>query len=597
MERRNAYDESNHTSTNYSNVYVLGPNEVATFRADFPLLGVYNFTDVTLSEATFSSDAIYYISIRDNDPGVQRLKLYTSVSQDGVFFTEFTDGDADYLNTYVANKPLKPNHFVSVIFNVVNETNEKSVFKNLSIEFSITKPESTPYFDRLTCFKGLSRINRDSLQLTANVLNKVVKPGIVPEFVKRGLNEKWEDEDFFSFFEELIYVPALWNFYLKYFRDFIYDRNFTREYLAQRNLTATFESEDALYYLVTHYYNEMRRRGTNLVFEERYELPADTYVSEETWVRGEFLRLLNIDDMSSIEMYRLEGDDTEWFIDQSSPGYMSPTSEKGSIKAYGKGIYDLGDLENDYFSTNIVELQNVQVQLSATSYRAIGDAAAKVTTRAFTAQVNVEGIIGEQLRVPALYVPKLIKVNPNLSYEVVFTFAIKEPIDLVGLGVNCYDDFGSPVTRPLKINDEYTESAFFVENFNYSPINVNNVLSPVTVRGILFAYGSPRLMLSRYHYGPYLTIGEGTHLKFSTLTATRICPYMLLTGSYGTTNAVQVIDIKVRLLAIPQATYLGKDSFFYIRGMQGSGHYSTEQALTFTSKYLTPYNVEIINED
>jgi hypothetical protein len=593
MRRVNTYNLDLPIDDNYYMGTLLEPEEVVTFKSDFPLLGLQSVTEGRVFEAIIVSEFGEFISTRNNN-GQPLLKLYVSASQDGVFFSEFIT--VPEFAAAFADKSFKPNHFSCFIFNVKNESEQRAIFLKLELDYVITKPEATPYFNRTATIKDIQRINRDSLQWTVNVLNKIVKPGIVPQYIERAENEKWDDEDYFSFWEELIYIPSLWNTYLKSFKNLLYERTSQREMLLQRQLTAMFESEDVLYYLLTYYQNEMRRRGTNLIFSEEYDLPKDVYLSDVK-VKGEFLRLLNLSDMNSMEIYRLEGDDTEWFIDQSSPNYTSPTSCNIAIKAYGKKVYDVGSLD-DYFITGNVDKRSITVQPSATTKRSYSDVSKAITTQCINCLDDEQVLIGTAENIPQVYFDKLIKVNPKLSYEIIVTFICQNDADRLGFGVQCFDSFGNPTMRALRINDEWTESEYFIENYTYEPFRSTTATAgtPITFRGILFAYNSPPLSRKDYEHSFNLSCGYGTHLKFSTLNIERILPYLELEGQVGTQNSIAILDFKVRLLTMPIATYIGKDLFFYMTGMEGSGHYSQREAIDFTNKYLLPYSSEIINE-
>lgn len=135
-----------------------------------------------------------------------------------------------------------------------------------------------------------------------NQLEKMYKPGVVPNYIIRGRNnnDNGEDDDYRSFWKSMSYYFAWVVIYARRIMDIKNNPKLIFDYLIDRNMgVAPGSSLAMMQFLVGSYYDEIRKRGTKYVFEK-----ADAYspLTQDMLeiarlygtnnIDGEFLRLI-----------------------------------------------------------------------------------------------------------------------------------------------------------------------------------------------------------------------------------------------------------------------------------------------------------------
>lgn len=318
----NQYLNINGSWTNTISIY---PREVVRVQTELPVLGVIEFNG-------FSTQEIKDGIISD----VTELDIYFRYSVDAIHFSDYYELAGSEL---LGIKGIRPSHPVIIEYSIENHTTRPINLLYINLEFDASPLPVIENYERTHLSEDITFYNRDSLLWSVNMLNKIFKNGIVPKYIRRSYNKNWGDKDFIDFWWCIIYLSSFKIYYTELFTEILYRKDLLTEYLKQRGIYLS-KADDIgeLYYLANHYYNEMRRRGTYMIMESRYELP-DNY--HNIHVKGELLRMFNISNISDIEIFHLSGDDCGWFLDMNSPEYSSPTSIKGYIKKDIDGFYTL----------------------------------------------------------------------------------------------------------------------------------------------------------------------------------------------------------------------------------------------------------------
>jgi len=129
--------------------------------------------------------------------------------------------------------------------------------------------------------------------VSSNLLKKLYFRGIIPRYITRGDNrDELVDSDYLSLFSSIAKFFALIIRFSKRFENFNTDLELMKENVRQNNLffdESNITLED-LQYLSSHLYDEIRKRGTSLIFKSLGEKYGASKIMP---IDGEFRRLLN----------------------------------------------------------------------------------------------------------------------------------------------------------------------------------------------------------------------------------------------------------------------------------------------------------------
>lgn len=513
-------------------------------KTDFPVIGIKSVLGINI-------DGIY-----------SSLKFEFRGSVDSVNWSDWKELTLQNLNSLDFNKL----HPFQVEYRVTCTDSGQNYLYSINLEFEYESFPTPTSFDSTPFKQFMTFSNRKSLLWAVNVLEKMYKSGIVPEFIDRGENRSWEDIDYLDFWWPTIYYNALKVSYDSVFKETLFRPELLQDFLKQRDLYPGTEKDlGQLYYLATNYYNEIRRRGTPLIKEESLPLPS---LYEGVEVRGELLRLLNCTS-DEIEDFILTGDDIGWYVGKSSPLYQSGTSVENIIK----GFEYTKDYENPskYPFLNPQFIEKISTEISP---ERTGSCMKLLPDRFISCGIVPYSDWEIQKNFS-------IKVNPKFSYEI--TFLIKGGSgQKINFGVTCFNQFGHNLGDSLSVRNLEIETSYFYKG-KVEPSLGGFVL----VRGILWSYFSPQLEGSVPK-----GFSKGQNLKFKRLDVTYICPVLNVTGDGG--EAVHLYDFKVRPCKIDTSSYVSQEDLLYLRGESKNEELSTEKVQKIINNKLIPYNMELV---
>jgi len=109
-----------------------------------------------------------------------------------------------------------------------------------------------------------------------NVLDKLYKPGIVPRYITRGVNnnENGEDEDYIAFWKSVACFFAIIVTYARVFENFSTNSQILSEYLLQKGLFICKGEEELIdmQFLMREYYSSIAERGTTNIIKKKVDL-------------------------------------------------------------------------------------------------------------------------------------------------------------------------------------------------------------------------------------------------------------------------------------------------------------------------------------
>jgi len=503
-------------------------------KTNFPVLGVGSLQGVVIRS---SSD----------------LSFQFRYSKDGVIWSDWKD----LTNLELQNiSDSRNKHPFEIEYFVLCNSDIPQYLIDIRLEITYDevsdpiKYEKTPFSDFFP-FK-----NKASLTLSSNILKKIFYRGIIPRYIDRKRNENWEDVDYLDFWWTIIYLNSLKTVYNNVFKELLFRPELLIPYLEQKSLiTPEYRDLGQLYYLSVYYYNEIRRRGTNLMLQEGINLPLNYY---NVTIDGEILRLLNVKE-NDIERYRLPFSDLGWVVGASSPTYTSPTNLYSMVKGYDK----MGEFNVLNYPT-IGDITNVK------------DIVFGVEKDVFKCNLSSEiSGLGYDTN-------KKIRVNNSFSYEITFLVRCDEPVNF-RFGVQVFNDASTNMGTVVRFDNFNFETNDFIDTVGFTTDGKYQF-----VRGIIYQKNIVEVLDAT------LNIGIGHHLKFPTnKDIVYIVPYVVFTDNGG---SAYISDLRISPAYIDGCRYVSQERVSYLRSKYFSNRYSVFEIKQILSQKLIPYNSELIFE-
>lgn len=504
----------------------------------FGISKINSFFDITESE----SEGIFF-------------KKYFQYTVDGVNWTEWEE-----LSNYtLSNINVRYNHPFNIRYKYIRSgqnTSNLLYFYSISLDFDYKELSVPKLYENSYWKKYISFWNSESIEWSIAVLKKVVAKGVVPRFIERGLNSNWEDEDYLNFWWNFIYINALESTYINVFSNPLNFTSLLKKLLIQKDIIPG-ETEDLgrYYYLLTHYYDEVMKRGSNSIFDKSRTLP-NNYSGVN--IRGELLRLCNQSSVIESVFGIVKGEETGWIIGSTCPGYGYNDFYQNFLKAWelGDSVTDL----NKYPLSNpsFLSLQDIIVDEKTISAIEIN-----------TADNNVyAGILGTY--------EKSILVDNESDYEISFKVKGLLSGNNIDFGVIGYNFLGDELDF-IKVSDD-TES--------------NTFLSIDTKSGDLFFRGVIRYK-SYVLEEAELNFTETDILKFVT-GIERISPKILISCN----NDVYIYDIKIKNLPVTSsASILLNNSELVIKLIEDAGSLSVQEIVSTIIEKLIPIHMIVTTSE
>lgn len=462
------------------------------------------------------------------------------------------------------------------------------------------------------------------------VLEKLYRQGILPKYIERGLsNSNTEDRDFIDFWRSITHYYGWYVCLARYYKTFYSDPDLLIEYLVQRGAFICTDGEfdqTASLYLMNNFLDEMRQRGTVQIVREKTHIftEGDSSVSQSVsnsnsdsitptdpaevkQIDGEYLRLICYNTLIDDFIFNLNrNENIGWNIGNSSPLYIG-TQKFNDINKYHVDdinfltdftFYNNGDVGIEYVSHQEKDVLNIY----------------NVTN----GQVEGIGSYDEDL---------LIKVNPNIDYEI--SFMVRQDVNVNNISFGCfgYDINGTQINL-LNAESQLDNNYFFEEQ------SLNNTRYHL-VRGILYSSDKFKVFdsSSKYTVNQIVRIGSdyykairnvdydsvitdetkwllisnseeermlktnlhlGNNLQFKE-SIIKILPYIVLDNSNNVGGELFIHSIKVSPINNKYSVgFIQTPNILEIWNVNRNRSLSTSKIEENAKKYLFPYNVNPI---
>ena len=419
--------------------------------------------------------------------------------------------------------------------------------------------------------------NEETEILAKNLFEKLYFRGIIPKYILRGDNVNYnEDEDYITFFYTISKFFAIIFRFFKRFENFNNDYDLMLEWIKQNNIQINEDntSLEQLQYIASHLYDEIRRRGTKMIFNREGE--SLNGVTNE--IDGEFVRLIGSKKDDELLYEYMTTDLIGWCLGKSSPMYRGTSFSKflNKTKENTKDFQNINNYQTFSTENSVISIEEVEnkkvLKLRANSSCGLG---------------RIDKALSKN---------KLIPVDVNLDYEITFMLKITSSSNGAKLhfGLDTFNNNKSEIYDALTTPDN-----IFVTNWFTEECELNNFIENewYLVRGIIHGYRLDQTNNSK------LNIGVGQNLKFNSRFVKYILPNIYITSDNGE-SSVYLYDYKIRPLVrgINSLTlnneershslgFIQSSRIFYVYFKNNNNCKSEGDITSIIEKYLLPFNV------
>jgi hypothetical protein len=401
-----------------------------------------------------------------------------------------------------------------------------------------------------------------------NVLEKLYKNGIIPNYITRNTGSK-DDSDYIAFWFSITHFFAVLVYYARGFENIAANTSLMREYVKGRGVYMRNNPDiEELLYVYANYINEIKLRGTKEIYRRglgSFDISADTtYYGGgigvdllNADVDGELVRLLNTDLTDECLVAPTSRFELGWCIGQSSPLYTGADNIENLIKAYE-------------YDSEVVDIS--RYPLIEESYLSVPNQKIQIA--------NVPDGLSCGIGSSVFDLAKAVVIDPSLSYEI--SFKVLKQTSLIAdlsFGVALYDMNGTAVSA-TQITDGTVNNRFFTK------LALKKLNTEYWVRGVLNA--SDSLLVT----GDTLNIGFGQNLR-SRYNTVFLIPLIIVENSTGvpTGDIVSIWDIKIRPASLWFSRGLLSSRNFILGYLRNrSADYSDAQVKKIIDEQLIPYN-------
>lgn len=417
--------------------------------------------------------------------------------------------------------------------------------------------------------------------LEENLFKKLYYRGIVPAYIPRAENsDENEDRDYIDLFFSVARFFSLFIRFFKRFENFGTDYDLMREqvrqygiYFDESNITL-----EELQYLAQHLYDQIRQRGTEMIFKRKgYLMPN----GETLQIDGEFIRLLRSKVSDELLYENMPLNKVGWCMRQCSPMY------KGTGQA--KYLNKTKELTEDF-----EDLSNFVITKSG---NASYDLREYDNKKVLYLQAINGGMVGLGRQSESLNVEdNLYVVDSRLDYEITFAFQIVGDVsnyaDII-FGVEGFDILKN------KLNDAFITPNGFSVSETFFEIKTINRVSKVWyfARGIIHSYSTANVESSPTN------LGFGTNLYFNNSFVKYILPKIQIKGVGNTQIAIwdykirplvrgtNILPLKDGSVNAQSLGFIQSSRIFYSYVRNNNNSQSQSEITDIIEKYLLPYNV------
>lgn len=523
------------------------------------------------------SDFVLDITGEQSDNGV--VKLFR-ISTDDLFWTDWAELT---VSNIAAIEDITAENSVTIELQFIKQSGEGTLYFNSiefngslqSIEFVVPTIEES-IFSKVFFSEETKRIEQ-------NLFKKLYYRGVMAQYVTRGANRDYnEDKDYVSLFSTVGRFFGMMISFAKQFEN-IYDNfDMLREYVRQIGLyfdekNVTLEE---LQYLASHYYDEIRKRGTGMIFSRRG-------VGDNLY-NGEFVRLFCLEDSDELLTENTPNHKIGWCLGQSSPLYKGTgnSNQLNKTREYSPDFESIDD-----FVTN----GNVVIEETADKYiTGYNPDGSPVYQNKKCLKVTQNGGLGLTDGNPTPE-DKLYNADCNLSYEVTFWLKTNGSGKLL-FGVDGFNSFKNKLGNCFISLDSTKATGNFVDDLDLSKLRPDTWYF---VRGILHAYYTAPIKNSA---GINIMPDTGDQLCYNNYGVRYILPKIILSGSED--SILYIWNYKIRPLVYGKNILPLRDTgivksysngfiqsykLFYIFLRNNNNTMSQQELERIVNKYLIPY--------
>jgi hypothetical protein len=370
--------------------------------------------------------------------------------------------------------------------NGILEFNGIELFGNIEIQIC----NNTSTLESI--FAELSNNDFYTMTVRNNILRKIFHHGILPKFIDRG--QEHDNTDFVSFWSSVCIFLSYFTSFANNFDNLLYKKEYLAEYIKQYGLQLC-EKEiiyQHLYFLSTNFYDEIRKRGTQMTIKKLNTELLDGSITE---VDGEWLRLICRNHYDEFLFEIIERKHSGYCLGQSSPLY-----------------------NGTYFSNQLNKTEeNTEDFLDLSKYSILGGVTLENSDGKNCLVIEDDSGIGYDLDNPpdALDIKELITVDDSIDYEFTFDFKRKDAGGDAELlfGILCFNRNGV-----LKINatQDIQDSTVTNKILNQGLSSISKINEQwYSFRGILYSRTTNNLIDGRTN------LNAGKHLRIGGLRGNR----------------------------------------------------------------------------
>lgn len=579
---------------------------------------IYNIGDSLIVAVKPKQNGTAIISgFTDTIEGGEVTREYRII-EDEMFYSDWHLLDNNTIN----GVKIKQNNTVEVRYTCTKKTAEYVEFKSIELEGDF-EPEiiNSPILNS-SMFSNIAWTD-ETEALAKNLFKKLYFRGIIPTYILRGDNiDVDEDEDYITLFYTIAKFFAIILRFFQRFENFFEDEEMMREWIRQNGIyfdesNITLEQ---LQHLARHFYNEIRNRGTKMIFNRQGDVVND--VSND--IDGEFIRLIRSTPKDELMYEHMSLSNIGWCLRQSSPLYRGTLfSEKlNKTKEATKDFQDVSNFQtfaqrNSTVSivteNNLIieepidpflplsEIESDNIPSRQPNYIVGGIIARPELISTMTKRVLQLKTTGKSACGLGRYneddkITNIYTADPDLDYEITFMF---KPISI---GKNAKLHFGVEVFNGSK---DKLENALITANgnqitdmfFDELPLTNFQERKWYFVRGIIHAYSSDIIE------NVQLNIGFGNQLTFNNKFVKFMLPKIYM--SCDNSTSMYVWDYKIRPLVrgtniLPLKNgrvnshslgFIQAPRIFYSYFRNNNNSQSREEITDIIERYLLPFNM------
>lgn len=496
------------------------------------------------------------------------IKKMFRIASGGIFWNDWTDLTPSNLSKrgYIALGSFT----IQVMYEWIGSGSGEVKFE--SIEFFGKVNESDFNAPTLMASIFAPFLGSEELKLNEeNIFKKLYFRGIVPKYIERAEDlDKIKDKDYIDFFWSVSRFFALLITFFKRFENFSNDFDIMREHVRQSGLY--FDESDVnlddLKFLSSHLLDEIRKRGTNLIFKRKGEEIGHGKTAE---IDGELIRLLRNKEGDELLYENVPLHKIGWCLGQSSPLYRGTA---GSLRL-NKTREDTADFQ---------DLNNFSHFSNGGSSVYISDEDSKKCVRINSNSSSSSGL-GYDGKADKAY-----PMDPGMDYEITFLFKVINSGGKITFSVNGFDTLRNELTDAFVTTDYNVSDGLFMEE-NISDFKKGEWYS---VRGIIHSY-------STSSHDSKLNIGRGNNLIFNNSFLKYVLPNISLSGSgsiaihdYKIRPLVRgknIVDLKNGEINSHSLGFIQSGKLFYSYVRNNNNSQSVNEITDIINKFLLPYNV------